>query len=106
MVELALELERFYRVDCDEVAEALEGLLAADELEIKRPDDVGLALEPYLNDGFGFADLMIATAARRAEAVELMAFDKKAASSATALFCLERENRYCSSCANNLLFEY
>ncbi|MCY3983068.1 MAG: hypothetical protein OXE85_04030 [Roseovarius sp.] len=52
MVELALELERFYRVDCDEIAEALEGLLAADELEIKRPDDVGLALEPYLNDGF------------------------------------------------------
>jgi predicted nucleic-acid-binding protein len=40
---------------------------------------VGVAVDRYRNDGFGFADLMIAAAARRAEATELVTFDRKAA---------------------------
>jgi predicted nucleic-acid-binding protein len=48
-------------------------------LVIEAADDVGLAVDRYRNDGFGFADLMIAAAARRAGASELVTFDRKAA---------------------------
>ena len=60
MVELVWVLERAYRATRGEVADALEGLLAASEIEIEAADDVGLALFRYRNDGLGFADLMIA----------------------------------------------
>jgi len=49
------------------------------ELLIEDADDIGPALELYRNDGFGFADVMIAAAARRVGAVELVTFDRKAA---------------------------
>ena len=55
------------------------GLLAAIELVIENADDLGLAIELYRNDGYGFADMMIAAAARRAGARELVTFDRKAA---------------------------
>ena len=79
MVELVWVLERAYRHSRAEVADALEGLLAATEIEIEAADDVGLALFRYRNDGFGFADLMIAAASRRVGASELVTFDRKAA---------------------------
>ena len=79
MVELVWVLERAYRYSRAEVAGALEGLLAASEIEIEAADDVGLALFRYRDDGFGFADLMIAAAARRVGAAELVTFDRKAA---------------------------
>ena len=46
---------------------------------VEGADAIGAALELYRNDGFGFADLMIAAAARRAGASELLTFDRKAA---------------------------
>ena len=79
MVELVWVLERAYRATRGEVADALEGLLAASEIEIEAADDVGLALFRYRNDGLGFADLMIAAASRRVGASELVTFDRKAA---------------------------
>jgi predicted nucleic-acid-binding protein len=54
-------------------------LLSATELEVEGSDEVAPALELYRNDGFGFADLMIAAAARRAGATEMVTFDRKAA---------------------------
>jgi predicted nucleic-acid-binding protein len=48
-------------------------------LVVEGADAIGAALELYRNDGFGFADLMIAAAARRAGASELLTFDRKAA---------------------------
>jgi len=79
LIELVWVLERAYRLGRDEIAAALDGLLSATELQIEGSDEVGSALELYRNDGFGFADLMIAAAARRVGASELVTFDRKAA---------------------------
>lgn len=49
MVELVWVLERAYRHSRAEVVDALEGLLAAAEIEIEAADDVGLALFRYRN---------------------------------------------------------
>ena len=79
LIELVWVLERAYRLGRAEIAVALDGLLSATELDIEGSDEVAPALELYRNDGFGFADLMIAAAARRAGAAELVTFDRKAA---------------------------
>lgn len=79
MIELVWVLERAYRYDRAEIAAALEGLLAATELELEASDDIGTVLYAYRDQGFGFADLMIAAAARRAGALHLVTFDRKAA---------------------------
>jgi predicted nucleic-acid-binding protein len=79
MVELVWVLERAYGCSRSEVATAVEGLLSASELEIEVADDVGTAVFQYRDGGFGFADLTIAAAARRAETIHLVTFDRKAA---------------------------
>lgn len=79
VIELVWVLERAYRYGRAEIATALEGLLAAAELELEASDDIGAALHAYRDQGFGFADLMIAAAARRAGARHLVTFDRKAA---------------------------
>lgn len=79
LIELVWVLERAYRLGRAEITVALEGLLSATELEIEASGEVAPALELYRNDGFGFADLMIAAAARRVGAMELVTFDRKAA---------------------------
>ncbi len=79
MIELVWVLERAYGHGRGQVAAAIEGLLAAVELEVEAADDVGSALYRYRDEGFGFADLMIAAAARRAGAHFLVTFDRKAA---------------------------
>ena len=79
LVELVWVLERAYGYGRAEIAATLDGLLSATELVIESADDVGVAADRYHNDGFGFADLMIAAAARRADATELVTFDRKAA---------------------------
>ena len=79
LVELVWVLERAYRLGRAEIAVALDGLLSATEMDIEGSDEVAPALELYRNNGFGFADLMTAAAARRAGANELVTFDRKAA---------------------------
>ena len=79
LVELVWVLERSYRNTRAEIAGAIEGFLAAPEIDIEAADDVGPALHHYRADGSGFADLMIAAAARRSGASELVTFDRKAA---------------------------
>ena len=79
LVELVWVLERAYHLGRVEIAGALDGLLTSIELVIEGADDVGPALELYRNEAFGFADLMIAAAARRAGAREMVTFDRKAA---------------------------
>jgi predicted nucleic-acid-binding protein len=79
LIELVWVLERAYGYGRAKIAGALDGLLSSTEVRIEAGDDVGSALDLYRNDGFGFADLMIAAAARRAGAAELVTFDRKAA---------------------------
>jgi predicted nucleic-acid-binding protein len=79
LVELVWVLTRAYGCTRIDVARALEGLLAAAELEVEAADDVGRALGRFRDDAVDFADLMIAAAARRAGAATLLTFDRKAA---------------------------
>ncbi|KPQ20564.1 MAG: toxin-antitoxin system toxin component [Halomonas sp. HL-93] len=79
LVELVWVLERSYRYERAEIARILEGLLSASELEIEEGDTVGAILQLYEGKGFGFSDLMIRQAARRAGADVVKTFDKKAA---------------------------
>ncbi|MCR9126856.1 MAG: hypothetical protein NXH82_12105 [Rhodobacteraceae bacterium] len=78
-VGCAALLEWAYRYDRSDIAAAIDGLLSATELMIEAADDVGPALELYRTERFGFSDLMIAAAARRAGGTELVTFDRKAA---------------------------
>jgi predicted nucleic-acid-binding protein len=79
MLELVWVLERAYGFGRADVTAALEGLLSAVEVRIEAADDVGTAVFVYRDEGFGFADLMIAAAARRAGATSLVTFDRRAA---------------------------
>jgi len=79
LVELVWVLARAYSYERSEIARAIDGMLSATELVVEHGDDVGVAVERYRNDGFDFADLMIAAAARRAGASELVTFDRRAA---------------------------
>ena len=79
LVEMVWVLERAYGLDSVQVATALEGLLAATEIEIETADDVASALYRYRDDGFDFADLMIRAASIRGGAGVLVTFDRKAA---------------------------
>jgi predicted nucleic-acid-binding protein len=79
LVELVWVLERSYRYERADIARVLEGLLSASELDIEEGDSVGAILQLYEGKGFGFSDLMIRQAARRAGAAALKTFDRKAA---------------------------
>ena len=79
LVELVWVLGYSYRLNRAEICDALEGLLAAVELEIEDADILSAALDSYLNAGADFADLMIRGAAEKRGALPLMTFDKKAA---------------------------
>jgi len=79
LVELVWVLSRAYGFARADIATAIDGLLSATELVVETSDDVGAAVERYRNDGFDFADLMIAAAARRAGSRDLVTFDRKIA---------------------------
>ncbi|MBK1636511.1 PIN domain-containing protein [Rhodovulum adriaticum] len=79
LVELVWVLERSYQYKRFEIARVLEGFLSASELDIEEGDSVGAILHLYEGKGFGFSDLMIRQAARRAGAAALKTFDRKAA---------------------------
>lgn len=78
LVELVWVLERAYGYGRGDIAAALDGLLSSVEVLIEDSDDVATAVDRYRNDGYGFADLMIAAAAKRAGASEITTFGSKA----------------------------
>jgi predicted nucleic-acid-binding protein len=79
IVELVWVLERRYRLPRPAIAAALERLVAAIEIEVEAAGDVAAALLRYRDQGLGFADLMVAAAARRSGASRLVTFDRRAA---------------------------
>lgn len=79
VLETVWVLERSYRRSRADVAATLEALLAAPELVVETDDDIGAAVGAYADGGAGFADLMVAAAARRAGATRLVTFDRRAA---------------------------
>ncbi len=79
MIETVWVLERAYRLPRGEIAEAIDGLLAAREIQIEEADRVGLAAQRWREGGAGFADQMIALAGQGAGCRETLTFDLKAA---------------------------
>jgi len=78
-VELVWVLERSYKFDREAIAGALDGLLGAAEIVFEDSERVARAVHRYREENFGFADLMIVSAARASGCSELVTFDKKAA---------------------------
>ncbi|AGT10664.1 PIN domain-containing protein [Paracoccus aminophilus] len=78
VIELVWVLERAYHLSRQDIAGALDGLLAAQELLIEAADRVGLAVERYRQGGAGFSDQMIALAARDQGCEAIFSFDRQA----------------------------
>ena len=78
-MELSWVLERAYGFSRDRVATVLEELVGTEELQVEAAEDVLRAAEGYRRGGAGFADRMIAAAARRSGADTLYTFDRSAA---------------------------
>lgn len=79
LVELVWALEYTYRFRREQVATLLTELVNAASVEIECASDVAEATGGYRRGGADFADRMMAAAARRAGAVPLYTFDRKAA---------------------------
>ena len=79
LVELVWVLERAYHFPRADVAHALDGILEAEELIVEASEDAATAAWRYRGESAGFADLMIAAAARRAGCETLVTFDRSAA---------------------------
>ena len=79
LVELVWALEYTFRFGRDQIATILDQLVHVAAVEIECASDVVEAVGGYRRGGADFADRMIAAAARRAGAVPLYTFDRKAA---------------------------
>jgi len=79
VLELVWVLGYSYNFSRAEIAGALEGVLAAVELEVEDADVVSSALRDYVSEAADFADLMILGTTRKRGAAPLITFDGKAA---------------------------
>ena len=79
VLELVWVLGYSYNFSRTEIAGALEGLLAAVELEVEDADVVSSALRDYVSEAADFADLMILGTTRKRGAAPLVTFDTRAA---------------------------
>ena len=79
ILEVVWVLERSYGFSRDRIATALEQLVSGDALLFEAGDDVIRAAYGYRRGGAGFADRMIAAAARRSGADALYTFDRRLA---------------------------
>lgn len=80
LVEFIWVLERAYGLGRADIAQTLDGLLEARELEIEAADRVAIAADRYRKGGAGFADQMVALAGQGAGRRATMTFDRKSAS--------------------------
>ena len=79
VVEMVWVLERAYGYSRERIATILEELVATEGLVVEEGDDVACAALRYRSAAAGFSDLMVLSAARRAAALPLYTFDRKAA---------------------------
>ena len=82
VVELVWVLESSYRLDCDQVAVALDLLLRSKEIIIDRADLVLQAQRRYASGGADFADALIERIAHAQGCTATMTFDTGAARNA------------------------
>jgi predicted nucleic-acid-binding protein len=79
LLELVWVLGYSYGFGRREISDTLDALLSAIECEIEDAEVLSVAIEPYLNTGADFADLMIRGTTAKWGALPLMTFDAKAA---------------------------
>lgn len=79
LVELVWVLEDAYRFERAKIAEALDGLLAAEEFMVEAADTLAVVVNDYRHGQGHFSDLMIAAAAQRTGCTALYTFDTWAA---------------------------
>ncbi len=77
VIETAWVLERSYGFTRARVAEVLIDLTASDSLAVENSYEVAAAAHRYRQGGVGFSDLMVLSAAKRADAMPLYTFDRK-----------------------------
>lgn len=82
VVDLVWVLERAYGLPREDIAAALDGLLASRELVVEAAERTGLAVTRYRQGVAGFSDHMIALAALDAGCSATLSFDCKAVSQA------------------------
>ena len=78
-VELVWVLKNRYGFRRERLATVFDDLLHSAALEVEAASDVALAVREYRRGGADLADRLIAAAARRAGALPLYTFDRKAA---------------------------
>ena len=78
LVELVLVLARTYAFAAPEIANLVLELLATSGLVVEAEDDAAEAAVGYGRSAGDFSDLMILAAARRAGALPLYTFDRRA----------------------------
>lgn len=78
-IELVWTLKNHYGFRRERIATVFDDLILSAALDLEAASDVARAAQEYRRGGADLADRMIAAAARRAGAVSLYTFDRKAA---------------------------
>lgn len=79
LAELVWVLQKIYRLQRTDIADAIEGLLGAREIVVESADQVAVAVDRLRRGGPGFADQMIALAGQGVGCKVTVTFDRKAA---------------------------
>ena len=77
MIELVWVLERSYKYSREEIADALESIVSASQLEVESAQDIAAVLSLYRKERYDFADLLIRKAALRGGNYTVKTFDQK-----------------------------
>ena len=77
MIELVWVLERSYKYSREEIADALESIVSASQLEVESAQDIAAVLNLYRKERYDFADLLIRKAALRGGNYNVKTFDQK-----------------------------
>ena len=79
VLELVWVLSKAYQYNRAQITSALQGLMAAVEIEVEDSAVVGAVVELYANRGYDFADLMIRQVGLVRGAQQMVTFDEQAA---------------------------
>jgi predicted nucleic-acid-binding protein len=77
MIELVWVLERSYKYSREEIADVLESIVSASQLEVESAQDIAAVLNLYRKERYDFADLLIRQAALRGGNYNVKTFDQK-----------------------------
>ena len=77
IVELVWVLERSYKYQREEIAEALLSIVTASQLSVESAQDIASIVNLYRKEGYDFADLLIRQATSRDGSRIVKTFDPK-----------------------------